>query len=500
MNNNYVFENVPDNMVLEIKDYLKKQGNSINQKQLPQGTIDCFSIEKNGEKITANHYSSKKFMLQGNPNSESFHNLSKELITKFNLNATTKMQSKIAVIDELKINREGFIGCDESGAGECFGSMFLGCAYIKKQELAYLKKFLGNKDIKRLDKSQVYNIFNDLEGKFSYNIKIISSNELDEHSKNVLLDKGYRELIESLPYDFSKQCIILDDYNTGIDLNTKLDELRELGSEIIVQHKADENYVCAMLASVVARRARFKHMEDLRNDNILIDPETGNKVFFESGSPSNPEVENYLKTFRKLYPHSDFPSFVRMKWKNIQELDFKYAKKRPSDIFTCPSCNGKTNTLRFYVGKRGEQSQLFCSLCNQVISPQDFQGILKKPNIVVDTSVILDRAISKDLSTSCYLRGSKILLISTLYEEVDRKRTDLKKGGQAEIKYIGDCSTTKIIEAEDVDLDFYKNVTNDKKFLYVLKRKNAILLTKDGNMSSFAQTGVLVLEIIQQKP
>ena len=147
-----------------------------------------------------------------------------------------------------------------------------------------------------------------------------------------------------------------------------------------------------------------------------------------------------------------------------------------------------------------EQSQLFCSLCNQVISPQDFQGILKKPNIVVDTSVILDRAISKDLSTSCYLRGSKILLISTLYEEVDRKRTDLKKGGQAEIKYIGDCSTTKIIEAEDVDLDFYKNVTNDKKFLYVLKRKNAILLTKDGNMSSFAQTGVLVLEIIQQKP
>src|SRR3989338_450480 len=86
-------------------------------------------------------------------------------------------------------------------------------------------------------------------------------------------------------------------------------------------------------------------------------------------------------------------------WKNFQELDFKYAKKRPSDIFTCPSCSGKTNTLRFYVGKRGEQSQLFCSLCNQVISPQDFQGILKKPNIVVDTSVILDRAISKDLST-----------------------------------------------------------------------------------------------------
>lgn len=135
MINNYVFENVPDNIILEIKDYLKKQGIFINQRQLLQGTIESFFIEKNGEKITANHYSSKKFMIQGNPNSEFFHNLSKELIAKFSLNTSTKIPSKINVIDELKINKEGFIGFDESGVGECFGSMFLGCAYIKKQNL-----------------------------------------------------------------------------------------------------------------------------------------------------------------------------------------------------------------------------------------------------------------------------------------------------------------------------------------------------------------------------
>ncbi len=498
MTNSHIFEEVSEDRLSEIKKYLEEENISLNQRQNVGSTKDSFFIHKNQEKLTVSYYASKKLMIQGNPSSQFLHDLAKELTIKFGLHAQNKIAGKINVVDELNINKEGFIGFDEAGAGECFGSMFLGSAYVRKQDLQYLKKFLGKKDIKRLDKFRVYSLFNDLKDKFEYKVKSIHPHEIDDHSKNVLLDRGYRSMLESWKYDYSKQCIILDDYSTGIDINEKLDELKMNGSEIIVQQKADENYVAAMLASVVARKARLEQMDDLKEKHILIDPDDGNKVFFESGAPSNPEVENYLRSYRKIYPCSDFPFFVRKKWSNIQKLELKYPKKKLFNIFCCPLCNGFTNKLLLYVGKKGENSELYCSKCKKLIDCSDFLSMIKKPNIVVDTSVILDRAISKDLSTTGYFVGSKIILPSMLYEEIDRKKPDQKKGAHREFEYISDCTINKIIESENEDVDSYKDVANDKKFLYIIKRKNAIMLTKDNNMASFAQMNVLVIEVIQE--
>ena len=48
------------------------------------------------------------------------------------------------------------VGCDESGAGETFGSMFLGCVTIDAKNLKNIEKIFDNPNIKELEESEIF--------------------------------------------------------------------------------------------------------------------------------------------------------------------------------------------------------------------------------------------------------------------------------------------------------------------------------------------------------
>ena len=86
-----------------------------------------------------------------------------------------------------------------------------------------------------------------------------------------------------------------------------------------------KNIACK-IASLGARALRVKEIEELDKKFILIEEQTGEKIYPSAGSSSNINTKRYLKLFRKQNPTLDFPAFVRTKWNNVKLIDIKYHK------------------------------------------------------------------------------------------------------------------------------------------------------------------------------
>jgi rRNA-processing protein FCF1 len=116
--------------------------------------------------------------------------------------------------------------------------------------------------------------------------------------------------------------------------------------------------------------------------------------------------------------------------------------------------------------------------------------------IVLDTSAIISRIVTKDVNSSRYLEGNKFLLPSFVYEELDTKGPNLKKGGQKEILEMKEMKSNGLIDFDEVDTHLLAHgLTNDRKILSVLSNKNADLLTKDATMTAFGNINYFVLRV-----
>jgi ribonuclease HIII len=487
---NPVFGNIDEGTYEEIKSILCSNFESYSKENI----VNCLEASKftsSGKSLSVRYYKSKKLMLQGNFNG--MDELIKEIERKIKIkpNETKK--------DVNKINKDVLIGFDESGKGETFGSMFVCGVRIKSEDMEYIVGMLGGKDIKKLNKSQIEGLFNTLKDKFSYELIQVSVNEIDLYPINVILDRNYVSLLNKLKKESAKEAIIIDDYGIGFELSENLKKAKQAGSEIIIETKADMKYSASALASLVARRARLLEMNRLSMENIIIDPENGEKVFFQSGAPSNSETEKYLISCRKLCPYSEFPIFVRKKWKNVQEIEKRFPKKRSEIVFSCPDCKKDIFKICIYFCQTDKKTKCFCSLCGKEISSDKLKNFFSKNPIIIDTSALISRIISKDLATSNYLKACNFVIPSIAYEEMDSKQPDKKTGGTNEIQYIRQHHKLGLINLQSFEVEDYSEVANDKKFLRVMKAKNGIMLTQDKNLSGFSTIGDFVIQIIENK-
>ncbi len=56
---------------------------------------------------------------------------------------------------EIPSNVKYYIGCDESGAGETFGSMFLGCVIVDADNLKNIQQIFDIQNIKILEEHEI---------------------------------------------------------------------------------------------------------------------------------------------------------------------------------------------------------------------------------------------------------------------------------------------------------------------------------------------------------
>jgi ribonuclease HII len=322
---NHTFSALSLDNYQNIKKFIKKHY-IVSQKLAANYVTDTFEVETEKGKITFTLYKTNKLMVQSSPNNKDFINIVKEISGILSANLK-KQNNLVSPLEENKLEFTYYVGCDEAGRGETFGSLYLGCALIKKENLESIENIINNKNIRKLTKKNIEIINTNLKNNYDFLSKGYSAEEIDKHSLNILLDKGYKQLLSKIIDNKKNLIIAIDDYGIGSELKDYIKTIEKEDVKVIVKHRADEEYTACKIASLGARALRVNEIEEIDNKFVLIERSTGEKIYPSSGSSSNSNTEKYLKLFRKQNPTLDFPLFVRRKWNNVKLIDKKYPKE-----------------------------------------------------------------------------------------------------------------------------------------------------------------------------
>lgn len=323
----HTFKNISPSVYQEIKNFINsKYKIKVSEKTLP-GLAESFDILF--ESIKVHYYTKGKLLFQSSPTNKTYANLIPEIDRKFSLNSLDEIeQESIEAPSDLKY----FVGCDESGTGETFGSIFLGCVVVDAGNLKNIQQIFDNPNIKKLEEYEILDKYDKIKKYCEIFENKCEASEIDERNKNTLLDQKYKELIGNAISGKEKLGVIIDDYGIQRGLKSFLDRLRSEGNKVIVETKADEKYAVCQAASVVARKERLEEIRNI-NKEFGVQDEDGKIVYPGSGNAGNSQTEKYLEAFNKLYPSKDLPPFVRRKWSNVKKFLQKKSNQKISGFF-----------------------------------------------------------------------------------------------------------------------------------------------------------------------
>ncbi len=161
MKSNTVFENLSDDDYAKIVSDLKSRF-TIIEREIQQGTKEAFTIKSTEGKINFTYYNNRKFMIQSSPINPVYVSIVQDISKS--LSITPHEKEEIIPKEESELISEYYVGCDESGAGESFGSMFLGCAVILKKNLEPICDIIKGKNIRQLNEREITQILNSISG------------------------------------------------------------------------------------------------------------------------------------------------------------------------------------------------------------------------------------------------------------------------------------------------------------------------------------------------
>jgi ribonuclease HII len=206
-------------------------------------------------------------------------------------------------------------GIDEAGRGPVIGPLVLGCALFDAKGARKLKE-LKVRDSKKLTASRrehLEPLIKSLAGEWK--LTYIQPPEIDRLRKtislNVIEAQKTAQMIISLEKKPSK---IIIDAADAVEENyaRKIRDAIEAASpgyhigELVCEHKADDNYIEVSAASVLAKVARDRAIDDLKK-------ELGD---FGSGYPSDPLTQEFVK---KIIREGEWPTCIRKSWNTMNK-------------------------------------------------------------------------------------------------------------------------------------------------------------------------------------
>lgn len=208
-------------------------------------------------------------------------------------------------------------GIDEAGRGPVLGPMVMSICVIDSNDNAMFKK-LGVKDSKQLTKEQRDFLVKEIKKKSVeyYHIKI-DANEIDKQrekdSLNYIETRMAAKLINKLKC--KPEYIYVDCPQISTEkYKDNLYALIDIDTKLIVENKADVNYICVGCASIIAKVERDSIIES-------IEKETG--IPLGCGYPHDEITLKAIKKIEKIKPE-----FIRKSWQTYIDLKEKEKQKR----------------------------------------------------------------------------------------------------------------------------------------------------------------------------
>jgi len=207
-------------------------------------------------------------------------------------------------------------GIDEAGRGPIIGPLVMAGILIKEKDIEKLEK-IKVRDSKLLTKEQREEFFEKIKKiVLDFRIKILEPDVIDAALKSSSLNLNWleantsAEIVEELKPD--KAIIDCPSNNIGAYreyfINKIKEELRDK-VEIVMEHRADLNYVVVAAASIIAKVIRDREIEKIKQKYA---------IEFGSGYPSDPLTVEFLKQ-----NYDKYPDIFRKTWVSYKRLASK---------------------------------------------------------------------------------------------------------------------------------------------------------------------------------
>lgn len=212
-----------------------------------------------------------------------------------------EIQTVVIEIDKIagpqfkSINKKILLGFDETGKGEVIGSLIVVGVRFPSVLHKEIEDIIGIADTKKKRSNKYwYELWRKIrmfEDKgLSYIIEEIKPSEIDRNNINELLDQAYYKIIKRFVLD--EECsIVIDDYGIKEELDKLLNELDKQGIEVHKEHRADDKYLEAKLASIIAKITKINELEGISK---IIGKDIG------SGNISDPKTKECLPILKKI--------------------------------------------------------------------------------------------------------------------------------------------------------------------------------------------------------
>lgn len=185
------------------------------------------------------------------------------------------------------------LGIDEAGRGPVIGSLFIAGVMIEEGQE---NKLDGSKDSKLLAHKKRIELDKKIKANSEYLILEVNPQEIDEAllsdhlNLNWLEAHKQAEIINKLKPD--KAIIDCPSPNCGKYKEYLKDLLDNKETELIVEHKADLNYLTCAAASILAKVKREEHMDKIK----VKYGDTG------AGYPADPKTKEFIKNNWQKHP------------------------------------------------------------------------------------------------------------------------------------------------------------------------------------------------------
>ncbi len=220
-------------------------------------------------------------------------------------------------------------GIDEAGRGPLIGPLVICAAAIKKGDEGKLKE-IGVKDSKLLTEKQREEILKSLTGLIHYELVMIQPSEIDEAVTSETTNLNWLEanhgaaLLNKLDAKLDNDVVesIIDCPSTNIDAykNYFQERVDNKDIKLIVEHKADFNYLIVGAASIIAKVAREKELEKLRKKF---------KLDFGSGYPADPKTKKFAD---ENWNNSKISHLFRKSWETYRKIATRGNQKNLSEF------------------------------------------------------------------------------------------------------------------------------------------------------------------------
>jgi ribonuclease HII len=408
--------------------------------------------------------------------------------------------------------RSLLVGLDETGKGELVGHTILVGALVPRELSADLEEVVGSAETKARRSSEFWeSVFMALDRLrdqgLDYIVERVPPWHIDKYNINKILDVAYQRILGIFlrDRDPGDARIVLDDYGLGPGLRRFLRALEVAGAEVVIESRADDRYIEARVASVLAKRERERQLATInRNSEYRIE-----NLTVGAGNAGDAQTMAWLRAWKAS--GRPWPWFVKRSFRTVRELNGRGPVKKKSppireyllsgEFFEefdrgrisvrnlsviCPSC-GTTSRMALVTLESEGQTLGRCHKCRNVIPDLGFTLRYYCGFVLPDTNIIIRGLMSRDLSHKSdekrFFDGFTVVLSGVV-----RRECDASRGARTELGRLAQQAQRYVINLKEVGKGAWAdtNFERDEIIVQHAIESNAILITDDGNMQAKA--------------